>query len=171
MYRMKPEEQFQPSAMAQTGDGSQIERLSVSRIKPEDLLVVWAKLVPQIRRGLRKGAGDTLSERGLFRAVVSGDLDLWVVHDGSEIMGGLFLQIEKRERGVALVVLDVVAGTGRGLRDYAEMMLPRIREYGKMVGAYTIESVSRPGAARMLKSLGCRPKAIIMELSDGRQRT
>jgi hypothetical protein len=95
-------------------------------------------------------------------------LDLWVVHRDQEILGALFLKIEERERGKALVVLDVVAGTGRGFRQYAEDMLPRLREYGQMIGAYTVESVSRPGAARLLSRLGCRPKAMIMELNDGR---
>jgi hypothetical protein len=102
---------------------------------------------------------------------MSGALDLWVVHKGIEVLAGIFLLIENRERGKALVVLDVVAGSGRGFRDYAEDMLPRLREYGEMIGAYTVESVSRPGAARLLSRFGCKPKAVIMELNDGRRHT
>jgi hypothetical protein len=141
---------------------------AISRVQPRDLGEVWRKLLPQIRRGLSKGAGDTLSERGMYTGVIDGELDLWVVHRGDEILGGMFLRIDQRDRGKALIVVDVVSGTGTGLKAYAEELLPRIREYGKMIGAYTIESYSRTGAARMLSRLGCRPKAMIMELSDGR---
>lgn len=132
---------------------------------------VWLKLAPQIRRGLKKGAGDTLSERWLYEGVMSGALDLWVVHREDDILGGMFLSIVERERGKALVVLNTVAGSGHGLQAYAAEMLPRLREYAEMVGAYTIESVSRPGAARLLSRLGCKPKAVIMELGDGRPNT
>lgn len=157
--------------MAPTGGGLPIEQLSVSRVGPNVLDAVWGKLLPQIRRGLSKGAGDTLSESGMYCAVALGTLELWVVHDGDDIRAGLFMQIAKRDRGTALIVLDIVAGTGRGFRAYAEKMLPTIREYGDLIGAYTIESVSRPGAARLLRRLGCKPKAMIMELGNGRQHT
>jgi hypothetical protein len=144
---------------------------SVSRAHEKDLSVIWPQLQPQIRHGLRRGAGDTLTERGLFDGVTSGGLDLWVVHRGDEILGGLFLKIEIRERGKALVVLMIAAGSGKGLHRYLPDLLARIREYGTMIGAYTVESVSRPGAARLLSRLGCKPKAMIMELNDGRRHT
>jgi len=141
------------------------EEWSVSRVHPADLLTVWHRLLPQIRQGLRKGAGDTLSERGLFSGVASGRLDLWVIHDGDEVLAGMFLRIDERERGKALIVLNVV---GRDFKRYAKTMVPRLRDYGDLIGAYTIESVSRPGAARLLTRLGCKPKAVIMELGHGR---
>jgi hypothetical protein len=159
------------SATAPTGDGSPIERLSVSKVYPDNLAEVWPRLLPGIRQGLRRGAGDTLSEDGLFHGVASRGVELWVAHRGDEILAGVFLQIEKRERGRALVVLDVVAVGGRGFRQYAEKLLPIIREYATMIGAYTVEGVTRPGAARILTSLGCKPKAIIMELGNGRRFT
>jgi hypothetical protein len=137
---------------------------TVSRVAPDDLLEVWMHLAPQIRSGLKKGAGDTLTEKWLYEGVMSGALDLWVVHKGQDILAGLFLLIENREPGKALVVLNTVAGSGHGFREFAEDMLPRLREYGQMIGAYTVESYSRPGAARILTRLGCKPKAVIMEL-------
>jgi hypothetical protein len=142
---------------------------SISRAHAKDLPVIWRQLQPQIRRGLKRGAGDTLTEKGLFDGVTSGSLDLWVVHRDDEILAGLFLMIEQRERGKALIVLDVVAGTGHGFRHYAEDIVPRLREYGEMVGAYTIEGVCRLGTARILSRMGCKPKAVIMELNNGRR--
>jgi hypothetical protein len=120
---------------------------------------------------MTKGSGDTLSEQDLFDSVTRGTVDLWLVHDADELMGGMFLQVQRRERGKALLVVDVVAASGHGFRQYAEYMLPRLREYAEMIGAYTIESVSRPGAARILSRLGCKPKAMIMELGNGRKHT
>ena len=141
--------------------------MQVGRAHPNDLSMIWTHLGPQIRRGLTKGAGDTMTERWLFDGVMNGELDLWIVHDGSEILAGIFLQILERERGKVLFVVDIVAGSGHGFKDYAEYMLPKLREYGDMIGAYTIESHSRLGAARLLQRLGCKPKAMIMELGNG----
>jgi hypothetical protein len=141
---------------------------AVSRVYPNNLRTVWPKLLPNIRVGLRKGAGDTLTEQMLWEGVHSGEMDLWVIHSGDEILAGLILQVHQRERGKALVVLMIAAGTGKSMRHYLPEILPRLREYGEMIGAYTVESVSRPGAARLLSRFGCKPKAMIMELSDGR---
>ena len=74
---------------------------TVSRVPPADLLMPWAQLAPQIRRSLTKGAGDTITERYLYEGVMSGALDLWVVHKGIEILGGMFLRIDDREPGKA----------------------------------------------------------------------
>jgi hypothetical protein len=168
---MKRVEQSLPSATELIGDVLPTEPLSVSRVEPKDLLAVWYQLVPQIRRGLKRGAGDTLTEKGLFNGVVNGETILWVVHCGEDMVGALFLQIEVRERGKALIVLNVVAGRGQrvGLYGrYGKEIITRLREYGDMVGAYTIESVSRLGAARLMMRHGCKPKAIVMEIRDGR---
>lgn len=144
---------------------------SISRAHSKDLPWIWPKLSPQIKKGLKRGAGDTLTEKGLYHGVACGELDLWLVHRDDDILAGLFLLIEERERGKALIVLDVVAGTGRGFSHYAEDIVPRLREYGEMIGAYTVEGVCRLGTARLLSGLGCKPKAVIMELYDGRQYT
>ena len=137
---------------------------SVDRVEPYDITLVWGDLLPQIRRGLRKGGGDTMSEPMLFHGVLRGNFQLWVIHDGDEVLAGLFFKTEHRERGIALIVLDVVAGSGKGFRNYATVMVPRIREFGRMIGAYTIEAVCRDGVARILADLGCKRKATIMEL-------
>src|SRR5262245_50759650 len=163
---MKQVERSLHSQTVQTGDGSQTEQWSVSRVEPSELPLVWPHLEEQIRRSLTKASGDTISERELANGVTEGRIDLWVIHSKAEILAGLFLRIDKRDRGKALCVLDVVAGSGKGFRDYAEWILPRLREYGDMIGAYTVESYSRPGAARHLMRLGCKPKAYVMELRD-----
>lgn len=165
MFLTKQVEQSLPSQMEQTGGASPIGRLSVSRVEPKDLLSVWGRLLPQIRRGLKRGMGDTMSERRLFSQVAHGDVDLWALHRGSDVFAGIFLQTVERERGKALIILNVV---GSGFRENAEEMLKRFREYADMIGAYTIESYSRLGAARHLMRLGCKPKAIVMELRNGR---
>jgi hypothetical protein len=69
-----------------------------------------------------------------------------------------------------LVVLEAVAGPGcKSYLEHATDLLPRLKEYGDMIGAYTIEAYCRNGAARMLSRLGCKPKAIVMEIRDERR--
>jgi hypothetical protein len=169
MFPMKPEERSLLSRMEPTGGASPTEPLSVSRVQPEQVLPVWQILLPQIRRGLKKGAGDTLDESGLFRDVASGRVILWVMHRGPEIQAGVFLRVDERECGRALIVLEAVAGGGKGFLAHAESLLPRLREYGDMIGAYTIEAYCRRGTARVLSRLGCKPKAIVMEIRDERR--
>lgn len=125
---------------------------------------MWQQIGPQVRRGLACGAGDTLSEQEMLSALLHGELELWAVHEGDKVLGGLVLQIERRERGLALVVLMIAAAEGRGLRLYVPRLLALLRDYAELLGAYTIESVSRPGAARLLSRFGCKPKAVLMEL-------
>lgn len=143
--------------------------LTVSGVEADEFLSVWQVLLPSIRRGLERGAGDTLTEKGLFSGVARGDVLLWLMRDDGDLVAAFFLQIDERDRGVALIVLNVVGVNGGGFsRRYVEEMLQRFREYGDMIGAYTIESYSRLGAARTLMRHGCKPKAMVMELRDGR---
>lgn len=171
MFQMKQEARSQPSRTAPTGDVSPTEPWSVSRVRPDQLRQVWPWLQPQIWRGLERGAGDTLTEGMLYNGVMTGHLDLWAIHRGNEILAGIFLRIDERAKGKALVVLDVVAGSGHDFASYTGDILTRLREYGDMIGAYTIESYSRLGAARILSRFGCKPKAMIMELRDGRRQS
>lgn len=160
------------SRMEPTGGVLPTEQLSVRRVMPKDLLPVWLQLLPQIKHGLKRGAADTLTENGLYTGIAHGELILWVMCHGPEILAAFFLQIEVRPRGRALVVLNVVSGpSGKYPHQYNDEMLLRLREYGDMIGVYTIESVSRLGAARRLMRHGCKPKAMIMELRDGRKHT
>jgi hypothetical protein len=129
---------------------------------------VWPVLQASIRRGLSAGAGDTLTEVQLFEGVQSGAMDMWVAHDGDDIKGAVILQIDRRAQGKVLFVVMSVGLPGQAIA-CTECFLPRLREYGEMIGAYTVESWSRPGAARVLARYGCKPKAMIMELNDGRQ--
>src|SRR4029077_6130046 len=107
MSQTRAEGQCLPSATAPTGDGSPTAPWSVSRVRPEDLMEVWPRLLPGIWRGLRRGAGDSCSEDGLFYGIIHRDVELWLAHRGDAILAGVFLQIDKRERGKALVVLNV----------------------------------------------------------------
>src|SRR5262245_22672536 len=89
---------------------------SVSRVAPGELPLVWPHLEKQIKRSLTKASGDTITERMLANGVTEGTIDLWVVHTDAEILGGMFLRVEQRDRGKALCVLDIVAGTGKGFK-------------------------------------------------------
>ena len=142
--------------------------MTVSRAHPDDMLLIWPQIQPLIQRCLKKGLGETLTEPGLWAGVMTGGIDLWVVSEGVEVKAGLFLQTVRRERGKALIILAAVANERGKAVEHTKELLPLIREYADMIGAYTVEACARLGTARILKRLGCKPKAIVMELKDGR---
>ena len=68
--------------------------ISEARTK-EDLATVWPLLLPMVQRGLRHGQGDSLAPCDLVRAILSGDMVLWVAHDENSVYGGMVFQISQ----------------------------------------------------------------------------
>ncbi len=138
---------------------------SVSRVEPQSIDVVWPQIAPMVRRGLRHGAGDSITEEQILHELYAGQMELWAVHDGEEIIAGLVLQIIQRSKGPALIV---IFQAGRDFARWSERVNSLIRDYADLIGAYTVEAVCRKGAAKWLKELGWTEKAITMEMRNGR---
>lgn len=151
--------------MAQTGEDSQTAQLSVSSVQPEELDFVWLQVRPMIHRGLRHGAGDTVSEAEIYTDILEKRMELWAVHLDEEVIAVVVLQILEREAGRALVVVLVA---GRNFWSWSEKVQNLISEYGALIGAYTIEAVARGGMSKWLDKMGWHKKAVIMELKNGR---
>lgn len=153
--------------MEHRGEEYQIGQLLVEQVPWTQLEHVWPQIEPAVVRGLRHGAGDSTSADEIFGAIANGSMLLWVVHDGSDIIAAIVLQVVKRESGLALVVVLVA---GRDFWKWADRVQQLILEYAELIGAYTIEAVARDGMAKWLRQLGWRKKATIMELDHGRQK-
>lgn len=138
--------------------------LSVSRVWPEHFEFVWDQVQPMVRRGLRHGAGDTLTQDGLKKSILNGDMELWAVHDDDSITAIVVLQIVERERGL---VLFVVLVAGRDFDNWSSHVNDLIAKYAEQIGAYSVEATARKGMAKWLEKLGWKRKAILMEQSNG----
>ena len=151
--------------MQQAGEELQTEQLSVSSVPPEQLDFVWLQVRPMIRRGLKYGAGDSVSEAEIYTDIAEGKMLLWAVHSGDHVIAVLVLQVAQRARGLALIV---ILAAGRDFWSWSYKVQDIIVDYAELIDAYTIEAVARDGMAKWLKELGWKKKAVIMELKNGR---
>jgi hypothetical protein len=150
-----------------TGDGSGGGVvIEVSHVLPEQVDHVWERVLPQIERGLKHGAGDSTTSDHIRDAVKRGDMTLWAVHEHDDIIAAVVLE---RARHPAKTALFVVLIAGRDFYRWAPEVNERIKELAELVGADTIEAMVRDGLTHWLADLGWRRKATLMEMSYGRQ--
>lgn len=116
-----------------------------------------------VRKGLKHGAGDTVTENEIVRALLHGEMEMWAVHDGTAIIAGIVLQVVRRERGTALIVVLIA---GRSFSSWAPCVQQLIKDYANLIGAYTIEAVCREGMAKLLYGMGWKRKATTMRLEN-----
>jgi hypothetical protein len=124
----------------------------------------WAEIYPvlqgQIRRMLRRGAGDTTTEGDLRRS--------WRII-GVEIDGGIvgcgFFEIYERPRGRCLYCTGIA---GFGVERWQEAMDACCDQLAAEFGCYSVETKARPASAAFLKTKGWRQTAIVMEKRYGR---
>ena len=161
------EHQARSSEEATARHGSISADYSVSRVEPQSIDAVWPQIAPMVRRGLKHGAGDSITEEQILHALYAGQMELWAIHNGEEIIAGLVLQIIQRSKGPALIV---IFQAGRDFALWSERVNGLIRDYADLIGAYTVEAVCRKGAAKWLEDLGWKRKAITMamEMNNGR---
>jgi hypothetical protein len=161
MFLMKSEVRSLRSAMAQTGDVSPIEPLSVSHVPPNQIDAVWPLVVEKIRRGLRHGAGDSTTAEQLRESIRSGDCILWAVTERDEVLAVIVLEIQKYADKRTLAVLLIA---GRDFKKWINRVLELIRDLADLTGVDTIEASVRDGLVKWLSPLGWHKKATLMEL-------
>lgn len=152
--------------MEQTGAERQTEQslpdLQISQAQPESVLPVWMALEPMFRKAIAQGEGDSTTPERILSQLLAGNLSLWVVHRGPEIIAGLVVNVRQHPAKKAVVV-EIAAG--RDLDAWADGVEMLLREVRNKVGADTIEASCRPGLARRLAKRQWRRKAIIMQLN------
>lgn len=114
-----------------------------------------------IERALSHGEGDSTTSAHLLAAVLTGDLQLWVVHDGPEIVAGLVVAVYIHP-GKRTVWVELCAG--RDLDRWIADIERLLRDFRDIVGADTVEASCRPGLAHRLGKRGWSRKAIRLEL-------
>lgn len=139
----------------------------IVEVHPKAFKEVWPQVRDLVLRALKHGAGDTLTEGELIRGLTHGSMQMWAVQQGDgPVTAAMIWQVENHERGK---VVQVLAMVGAGYRDYAPEMQRLLMEYAILIGAYTIEASVRDAAVPIVRALGWRRKATLMECPiDGR---
>ena len=81
----------------------------ISRAPRDDFDGVWNTLLPQIEKGLQHGAGDCTTTDEMYRCVQNGDLEMWVIHEGSEVIATLLIKVKQYPAKKTLYV-EMMAG-------------------------------------------------------------
>lgn len=148
------------SQTAQISEELPTEQLSVSEVLPNQAAAVWPAVEPMIIRALRHGQGDSTTPEYVLSAILRGISSMWVAHDGPEILGCVVFRVEDKDI-CRKIWIDFVAG--KDLPRWYHQVHELLLDYMELVGAKCIEGSCRPGMARVLKKMGARQKAIIME--------
>lgn len=135
--------------------------IQVSEVLPKDAVAVWHELQPMIDRALTHGAGDCTTSAHLLAAVLVGQMSLWVVHEGPEIVAGLVVSVQTHP---AKRTLFVELCAGRHLDLWADRIESLLKDCREITGVDTIEACCRVGLARRLAKRGWKRKAVLMQL-------
>lgn len=137
--------------------------LTVSHVPPASVAAVWPTVLPYIARGLRHGEGDTLTADGIRADIEAGNMLLWAVHEGADILAAVILQVAQYPARRSLVVVMLA---GRDMPRWVDQVEGLLRDYRDIIGADDISSVSRWGIAKQLKERGWQQRAVVMRLVD-----
>jgi hypothetical protein len=152
------------SATVQTGSEFKTSPQSPEfrSVDRESLGIVWPIVEPMVRRALKHGQGDAGTAEGLLRKVYDGDLQMWAILIDGEITAAVILSVLQLDV-CSKVWVHVIAGKRSDLwaADISKLLL----DFKELTGAKCVEASCRPGAAKVMKSVGWRQKAVIMELS------
>ncbi len=136
--------------------GVEIQYVPRDRVRP-----VWDAILPQVERALARGMGDGTKPQYLLDAILQEHAQLWVARDEHELLAGIVISV-KIHAACDKLVVQVVAG--KDMKRWMPLLLQHLEEMRKLTGTKCVEAFCRPGIAKYLKQLGCKQKAIVMEL-------
>src|SRR5690606_3881680 len=107
------------------------------------------------------GAGDSTTEAHLRAEVRTGNMAMWAVHRGAEIVACVVRSVH-RYPVKTTAVIELAAGRERG--GWGGRIEGLLGQYRVCEGADTIEATCRDGMTRRLLRRGWRRKATVVEL-------
>lgn len=137
--------------------------MQVSYVTPEDFDYVWDKIKAMIRKGLRHGQGDSLTEDSLKKSIHRGDNLLLVAHDDDEVYAGIIVEITQYPNKKTVFVVLVA---GKEINNWGSEVEAALKMLKYNANADTIEASCRSGMAKYLMNRSWKQKALIMELPD-----
>jgi hypothetical protein len=130
--------------------------LTPSLVPREAINTVWVKVLPHIRKLISEISGGRVTEMSLYRDVLNGHLQFWIVMDEDspeqEIVAFVMTRVPNYEK-VTLVSIDFLSG--ERLMEWMSPMYELIEKWAKeVVGAEGIEVCGRPGWERAFATIG-----------------
>jgi hypothetical protein len=124
--------------------------MQISLVPPEYGVQVWPKVRGYIARAVEHSGGRFTPE-DVLESVVDGTYQLWIAFEGQDVVGVTATFFTEYPR---CKVLTVTFTGGERLREWSHLMLNTLRAWGKDHGCDRIESVGRPGWAKIFQTEG-----------------
>ena len=132
-------------------------------VDPEkDLPRVWDAVKDDVRRGFKRGHGDTTNETNFLNDLVNRETQMLAFLDGDKIVGCMTFSISQRDTGPVPFIGMV---TAKPLNDeIIDVAVAAVKTIASNVGAKRVETIARPGVVAAWKTRGWKSKAVIMTM-------
>lgn len=133
--------------------------VSVYRVSPRALPLMWKQAKPHLLRGLvRQHAHYTLDDIEAW--VISGSHDLWVATENGRVLAAIITKIVRYNSGKR--AWEVLQAGGFEARKWIHQMVREMGEFGHLHGVTEWRVVGRPGWLRWLKRYGFAREAVVL---------
>ena len=149
-------------ATEQTGSDYRTSQPSVSSVPADQVEYVWSVLRSEIESALSKGQGDGTTVSHMLAKILTGDMQMWAMHDEEKIHACIVVSLRKTDT-MTKVFVELLAG--KDMDWWGDEIEQLLHDFKDLVGATCVESSCRLGLAKYLQKRGWRKKAVIMELT------
>lgn len=124
-------------------------------VPPEDLNRAWLKVLPYVRNLIEEVSGGRMTEMSLYKDLLNGDHQLWVVideNDNANLVAFVITRVVQYEK-IRLLSIDHLAG--ERLEEWMQPMYELIERWAREV-AHTdgVEVFGRAGWERAFDKIG-----------------
>lgn len=124
-------------------------------VPPEETNRAWLQVLPYVRNLIEKVSGGRMTEMSLYRDIVNGDCQLWIVfdkNDNNKFVAFVITRLAQYEK-IKLLSIDHLGG--EKLDEWMKPMYELIERWAREVaGAEGIEVYGRPGWERLFEKIG-----------------
>tara|TARA_R100000781_G_C4048762_1_gene116718 strand:+ start:21 stop:557 length:537 start_codon:yes stop_codon:yes gene_type:complete len=132
---------------------------SIAIVNPDDLNVIWDMVEPYLEAVIEKSQGEAVLE-DYYEHISTGDMQLWVAIESSEILACMVTQIapypSKR-------VLRIISLGGMQMDSWIEF-LPDVEHWAMGMGCSSLELWGRKGWLKILKDWECSYHVLTKDL-------
>ena len=142
---------------------SVIEQAAEARlvpVQPGDLMRYVRTVEPLLAPAIERG-GD-LAPVDVFREVIAGNMQLWVIAQGGRVVGACVTKVAQRPRRKVVTVVYV---GGANMPEWLGL-LSEIEGWARAIGAQCVQVVGRKGWKRVLEGYRADSVVLTKDLTD-----
>lgn len=142
-----------------------VDMLEMSAVPPAAIEYVWTDVEPMLQKAV-SASGGRYNTVSVLDALFKGEIGLWVILDGREIIAAATTRICQYPKGRALAI-DWMGGTR--MKEWLPLVQETFVRYARENGCNELQGYGRRAWGRVLRTHGWKPDYVAykMDLSDG----